>query len=198
MSWWTGDIRNYSNEEFHGYFGDIRLVALRTLPRKPPRELLSLLQTTSVHSPYVQAESALTTPSSLQSTREFAYLPETTEFAYSPNHDLRLDLGTPSTVDERFSYFPVSARTRLHKWQQFNDNESHRSTDSSKKCSMFQKFAYGMAIYVAIALLALIIIVGILVTSLKTLDNNINDMKKVSTCIDLINHYVISNDISNE
>lgn len=194
MSWWTGDIRNYSNEEFHGYFSDIRLVALRTLPRKPPKEILSLLRTTSVHSPYAQAESALATPSSIQSTREFSFLPETTEFAYSPNHDLHLDLGTPSTTEERFSYFPVSARTRLHKWQQLNDDESRKSSDGSKKSSIFQKFAYGMAVYVAIALLALIVIVGILVTSLKTLDNNINEMKKVSISkfIDLINHNVTS------
>lgn len=183
MSWWTGDIRNYSEEEFHGYFSEIRLVAMRTLPRKPPKEILSLLQTTPYHSPYDLAESALATPSSIQGTHEFSYLPETTEFAYSPNHDLRLDLPTPSSVpDDHFSYFPVSARNRLHQWQKFNDHGSPRSSDGGKECSTFKKFAYGIAVYIAIALLALIVIVGILVSSLKTLDSNINELKNVSTC----------------
>lgn len=182
MSWWTGDIRNYSEEEFHGYFSEIRLVAMRTLPRKPPKEILSLLQTTPYHSPYDLAESALATPSSIQGTHEFSYLPETTEFAYSPNHDLRLDLPTPSSVpDDHFSYFPVSARNRLHQWQKFNDHGSPRSSDGGKECSTFKKFAYGIAVYMAIALLALIVIVGILVSSLKTLDSNINELKNVST-----------------
>ena len=180
MSWWTGDIRNYSDEEFPGYFGEIRMVAMRTLPRKPPKELLSFLQTTQWYSPYDLAESALGTPSSIPVTHEFSYLPETTEFAYSPNHDLQLDLPTPSTADDRFSFFPVSARNRLHQYQQYLDNRSSRSSDGGKKTSTFRKFAYGMSIYVAIALLVLIVVVGILVASLKTLDSNINELKNVS------------------
>ena len=166
MPWWTGDIGELSGEEFHGYFGDIRSVAIRTLPRRPPRELLALLNT-GVHG-FAENGNELVLASPNKQSNVFKANP-----AYS-FYDFDWDLPVAQSTGE-YSFQPTV---------------SNQSSDRGKKkkpggrCSQVEKTMLAISGYLAIAILVLIIVVGVLVVSLRSLDNNIDELKNVSIIVD--------------
>ncbi|KAK3103306.1 hypothetical protein FSP39_018371 [Pinctada imbricata] len=171
MPWWSGDIRDFSEEEFHGYFGDIRSVAVRTLPRRPPKELLALLNSDIHGIPEPGRPGELVLASPVKSGGVYVHGRPNPAYSF---YDFDWDLPVAQGTGE-FSYHPSNSNTESQHGNGRGNAPKKRST-----CSQVEKTMLAISGYLAVAILILIIIVGVLVVSLQNLDNNIDELKSVS------------------
>lgn len=147
---WNGDIQNFSNRpRFDGYFNGIRDVARRTLPRNPPREWLALFDKNIAQEE--RAKELALVPSNLEA------LGLETSFSARDLH-LDLPLSTRSTFIPDWRPPALSQRQRLH-------HGADEDAGSKSKCSKFQVTLIAVTVYLAIAVLIMMITVAILVST---------------------------------
>lgn len=163
---WDGDIRKFSDHPFNGYFKDIREIANRAIPSS------TSIHPSNVNTPRIDKTLAVTPRTAITLDKVQRYLTQTESF--EPNLD------SPKTVDT-FRYPPPSNSRAL---LSLKSEQDYAVPKKSGGCTLAERFLVGTSMYLAIAVLIMLIVIGVMVASLKDINKSIENINVVSILIE--------------
>ena len=167
---WDGDIRKFTNGTFNGYFPDIRDIANRAIR---PESQLSL----NLNGGNITDRSDITLAMSVASTsRSNVTLQKYQKFmteSFEPDLDTPK---TPRTIDN-YKNPPKPIDRKLLSLKSEKDYDIPKKPS---RCTRVERFLVGTSLYLAIAVLIMLIIITVMVFSLKDINKSIANINVVS------------------
>lgn len=166
---WDGDIRQFTNKSFEGYFSDISAIANRAIP--PWSQCLE--QNGDV--PSASDMALAMTPRTAGTVEKVQkYLLQTESFEPQTEN-------TSRSVD---TYgFPLPDMN--HALLSLKSEEDYGTPKRSTRCSIVEKFLVGTSTYLAIAVMIMLIVTVIMVATLSDINKSIQNINVVSNYISL-------------
>lgn len=162
---WDGDIRQFTNKSFEGYFHDISEIANRAIPPWSQNEEQRVI-------PNVSDLALAMTPRTAGTVEKVQkYLTQTESF-----EPQMITTNTSRSVDTYGFPSPEMNRALLS----LKSEDDYGPPKRSSRCSVVEKFLVGTSAYLAIAVLIMLIVIVVMVASLKDINTSIQNINVVS------------------